>query len=100
VSVSKWYRKGGELTEESDEATDDVGFCPPGGSEWTTIVSDLGPIECYETHSESMLVSRRAGVKNVVYEREKKGSLPEQLINDDIIGYDPADPVEITQGLE
>lgn len=83
--MSLCHTQGGKndtkLTEEEDHAASNVRLSPPGSGERRANVSDLAPVECDDRHSEA-----RDGT--------------EELVDDDIVGGDPADPVEIREGAE
>lgn len=72
---------GREEPEEEHEADGDVGLGPPRCSQRRSDVCDLGPIKGEEAHTEPM-----------------RGT--EQLVDDDVVGDDPADPAEVAEGGE
>ena len=69
------------LTEEKDHSRCDVRLGPPGCSERGADIRDLTPVKRDDRHSEP-------------------GHCAEELIGDDIVWSDPADPVEVRQRLE
>ena len=71
----------GEHPEEPHEAGGDVRGRPPRGREGRADVRDLGPVEGDEGHAQAREVS-------------------EQLVDDEVVGRNPADPVEVAEGLE
>ena len=71
----------GEDPEEEHEAGRDVRRRPPWGCERGADVRDLRPVEGDERHSEA-------------------GVVAEELVDNDVLGRNPADPVEEREGLE
>lgn len=69
------------LTEEEHEANSNVGDRPPRSSQRRSDVSDLSPIEGNDRHSET-------------------GSIPEELVDDDIVGSNPTYPAEYAKSGE
>lgn len=69
------------LTVENDETECDVSNSPPRSSQWRSNVCNLGPIEGDQRHTQT-------------------GDDTEELVDNNVLGSNPANPGEVTEGTE
>ena len=67
------------LTVEEHHAKRNIGLSPPRRGKWRADVRDLRPVECDERHAET-------------------GDRAEELVDDDVVRYNPAYPVGERKG--